>query len=71
VEDQIRSEPNKSTEDRRKMMEMLKRLEEETPAEDDFGDEDESDLDDDAVAGGASLSTRLADVNIGGLCSPV
>ena len=50
------------------MMEMLKRLEEETPAEDDLDDEDENDLNDD---GGASLSTRLADINIGGLCSPV
>lgn len=50
------------------MMEMLKRLEEETPAEDDLDDEDESDLDEDA---GASLSKRLADVNIGAFCSPV
>jgi len=51
------------------MMEMLKRLEEKTPAEDDLDDEDESDLDEDA--GDASLSKRLADVNIGALCSPI
>ena len=41
------------------MLEMLKRLEEETPDV----DEDTSDIDDDGVA--ASLTKRLADVNIG------
>jgi hypothetical protein len=68
LEDQIRSEPNKSTADRKKMLEMLKRLEEESPFGDDWNDDRESDDDDHGA--GASLSKRLAGVNIGGLYSP-
>ena len=45
------------------MLEMLKRLEEETPDVDEPNDEDTSDIDDDGVA--ASLTKRLADVDIG------
>jgi hypothetical protein len=63
VEDQIQTEPNKTAEDRRKMMEMLKRLQEETSFDEcsdmgsdelDEGEEEES-----------SLSKRLANLDIG------
>ena len=63
MEDQIRSEPNESTEDHRNTLEMLKRLEEGIPDVDDLNDGDTSDVDDDSVA--ASLTKRPADVNIG------
>ncbi|KAF9509735.1 hypothetical protein BS47DRAFT_1320078 [Hydnum rufescens UP504] len=54
VEDQIRTEPNSSVEDRRQMIEMLKRL------EDNSNDEITEDTED----GDLSLSGRLAHLNI-------
>lgn len=81
MEDQIRSEPDKTAEDRRKMMEMLKRLEEDTPAdgvddddEDDDGDEEDSGEGEEGEGEEdgderkiSSLSKRMADVDLGEL----
>lgn len=64
VEDQIRSEPSQSAEEKRKMLEMLKRLEADSL---DVTAEDNSDGDDDGGQDGpdASLEVRLAGLDIG------
>ena len=61
VEDQIRTEPNSTVEDRRQMMEMLKRLEEDNEGIIEGSAED-------AEEGDLSLSSRLAQLNMGEHC---
>jgi hypothetical protein len=63
VEDQIRTEPNSSMEDRRQMMEMLKRLEDHS-YDDGITERDTEDAED----GDLSLSGRLAHLSIGKHC---
>lgn len=61
VETGIRSEPSKSAEEKRKMMELLKRLEEQSQEDDDMNPF-ESDDDEDT---GDNLAQRLDGMDIG------